>query len=117
MKHFKVSVTSLIVLSILLLAPAICNASFHPAVKILDYGWDGDYLCLNVQNISDTNYRAVQVFAVLSSDDGGITADWNWVNMSFEAGKVITIREYAVFPMREQLTKIRFTGTEVVPSY
>ncbi len=117
MKHFKAPITLLVLLSILLLVPTICSASFHPAVKILDYGWDGDYLYVTVQNISGTNYRAVQVFAVLSSNDEGITADWNWVNMSFEAGKVITIREYAVFPMREQLTKIRFTGTEVGPSF
>lgn len=112
MQRIKASITVLVVLTVLLV-PAICSASFHPAVKILGCEWEGDKLCVTVQNVSNTNYRAAEVQTFLSTDDGRISRVWyfNDPMQTFKAGEVVTFKSDIGYV--ENL-RIKFLGTDVI---
>lgn len=119
MKSRRITIVFSVILSLLLILPAICSAEFHPSVEFVEWGWRGNNVYCIVENNSDRGYSIVKVFADVSLADGTVGAEVAFANVitpgqpRFGAGaRIMLITPFPRIPNRELLTQMRVTSTE-----
>ena len=108
-----------IVLSMLLAMPTICSADYNPAVKVVEWGFRGDYIYCVVENTSNRNYENVFVSGDIFFSNGAGAASVDFANIItpgfplFSARSRITLlTPFPRIPNRDSINKMITTGTE-----